>query len=801
MTVSTDIILPGVNTTGTQNTSGSAFHSSRSDILTTARTIGGVSFNGSTNIDLPGVNTAGNQNTSGKATTAGTADKATKLNTTTNGIVKTSGGDGTLSIGTLSSVDIPDNAADTSGKATTAGTADKATILATARTIGGVSFNGSANIDLPGVNTAGNQNTSGKATTAGTADKATILATARTIGGVSFNGAANIDLPGVNTAGNQNTSGKATTAGTADKATILATARTIGGVSFNGSANIDLPGVNTAGNQNTTGNAKTVTNGVYRTDSATVLSDIVTVGSGNIITDEERTKLLYNTGFWTKQPETKTLITVKPSTGLALSLNDGMIKMPSQKPVLIGYEAGLYPNNDGKYSVAIGERAGYGLNQECIAIGFAAGEDGYEHMGNVSIGHEANRIASVISGGHYGNVAVGYRAGRGGMDGHSIAIGVYSGYNGVGQSSVFIGSSAGWSGGLYGTVAIGYFVGKMNSSSTHSVLIGRQAGQGSSGNSNKHGTDVIAIGRKAAYSSADDDIIGIGSITIGSEAGEQGGVGNYSISIGYRAGQTYGPGAYNIFIGAYAANKRYGCTNSIVLNATGSEFNPIDGQNSSFYVKPIRNASANYGLFYNNTTGEITYNTASEYSLPTAASNTLGGIKVGANLTITDGVLAGTPDTNTTYSVGDGELTQKNFTTTLYNKLNGITASANNYSLPTAASNTLGGIKVGANLTITDGVLAGTPDTNTTYSVGDGELTQKNFTTTLYNKLNGITASANNYSLPTAASNTLGGIKVGANLTMTDGVLSAVGGSSLWEAYGGSQIIPSTEKKSSFELY
>jgi hypothetical protein len=63
---------------------------------------------------------------------------------------------------------------------------------------------------------------------------------------VSFNGTANINLPGVNTAGNQNTTGSAAT---------LTTARTIGGVSFNGSANINLPGVNTAGNQNTTGSA------------------------------------------------------------------------------------------------------------------------------------------------------------------------------------------------------------------------------------------------------------------------------------------------------------------------------------------------------------------------------------------------------------------------------------------------------------------------------------------------------------------------------------------------------------------
>ena len=48
-----------------------------------------------------------------------------------------------------------------------------------------------------------NQNTTGLAATA------TALATARTIGGVSFDGTANISLPGVNAAGNQNTSGTA----------------------------------------------------------------------------------------------------------------------------------------------------------------------------------------------------------------------------------------------------------------------------------------------------------------------------------------------------------------------------------------------------------------------------------------------------------------------------------------------------------------------------------------------------------------------------------------------------------------
>ena len=68
------------------------------------------------------------------------------------------------------------------------GNADTATTLETARTIGGVSFNGSANINLPGVNAAGNQSTSGNAASA------TVLATARAINGVNFNGSANITI-------------------------------------------------------------------------------------------------------------------------------------------------------------------------------------------------------------------------------------------------------------------------------------------------------------------------------------------------------------------------------------------------------------------------------------------------------------------------------------------------------------------------------------------------------------------------------------------------------------------------------
>ncbi len=133
------------------------------------------------------------------------------------------------------------------------GNADTATTLATARTIGGVSFNGSANINLPGVNSAGNQNTTGSAAT---------LTTARTIGGVSFNGSANINLPGVNSAGNQNTSGSAAT---------LTTARAINGVDFDGSAAITV-----------TAAAGTLSGDTLKSSvTASSLTSVGTLASGN----------------------------------------------------------------------------------------------------------------------------------------------------------------------------------------------------------------------------------------------------------------------------------------------------------------------------------------------------------------------------------------------------------------------------------------------------------------------------------------------------------------------------------------
>lgn len=74
------------------------------------------------------------------------------------------------------------------GKLGSASNAVSATKLATARTVGGVSFDGTASINLPGVNTAGNQNTTGNSATA------TKLATIRKINTIDFDGTADITI-------------------------------------------------------------------------------------------------------------------------------------------------------------------------------------------------------------------------------------------------------------------------------------------------------------------------------------------------------------------------------------------------------------------------------------------------------------------------------------------------------------------------------------------------------------------------------------------------------------------------------
>ena len=167
------------------------------------------------------------------------------------------------------------------------GNSDTSTVLANPRLIGGVEFNGSADINLPGVNSTGNQNTSGSAATVSNASQPNI-STLTALTAVGANGATitnsgsetvaqNLTVNGTTTVVNLSVTGTTSGINDVDTAVKLATDRLIGGVSFNGTADINLPGVNVTGNQNTTGTSVSVTNGSQ--PAITTLAGVTSIGS------------------------------------------------------------------------------------------------------------------------------------------------------------------------------------------------------------------------------------------------------------------------------------------------------------------------------------------------------------------------------------------------------------------------------------------------------------------------------------------------------------------------------------------
>jgi hypothetical protein len=161
--------------------------------------------------------------------------------------------------------------------------------------------------------------------------------------------------------------------------------------------------------------------------------------------------------------------------------------------------------------------------------------------------------------------------------------------------------------------------------------------------------------------------------------------------------------------GSVSGSASFDGSSDISINVTGGSSYTLNAATNS----SLGGVKVGAGLSIDGT-GVLTANVTSPYSLTTASNSSLGGVKVGTGLSID----------------GSGVL------------------SANSYNLSTASGSTLGGVKVGTGLSIDgSGVLSANVSTP--------------------------------YSLPTASGSTLGGIKIGTGLSIDgSGVVSVTGGGS-----------------------
>ena len=252
--------------------------------------------------------------------------------------------------------------------------------------------------------------------------------------------------------------------------------------------------------------------------------------------------------------------------------------LQGQNAVAVGYRAGQ--TRQGNSSVSIGEDAGY-ITQAAnsVAIGSAAG---FDNQGTkaISIGLNAGRTTQ-------GNaaIAMGWTAGQSNQGIAAVSIGEDAGYTTQGNAAVALGLQAGYDTQGANAVAIGYTAG-LSAQGNVAIAIGMDAGQ------SNQGTAAIAMGWGAG----------------------QGGQGNAAIAIGEDAGFT-NQGEYSVAIG-YQAGYYGQANNSIVLNASGDQINGITA--NSFTVKPIRNASTGNVLYYDQSSGEITFDVGGSGGLPVA---------------------------------------------------------------------------------------------------------------------------------------------------------------------------------------
>lgn len=219
--------------------------------------------------------------------------------------------------------------------------------------------------------------------------------------------------------------------------------------------------------------------------------------------------------------------------------------------------------------------------------------------------------------------------------------------------------------------------------------------------------------------------------TAGTTAAKTVSISNFSLVLGA-----------HVFVKFTAENSATIANLTLNVNNTGAK--PIRYKGVSLPV----NITTNVYLFvYDGTNYElVSTGMESQFSTFVPVTRTINGKQLNTDISLTGSDInfsssnnSKIPDVvnNKVDKVSGKALSTNDFTNAYKTKLDGIADGANAYSLPTASSSVLGGVKVGSGLSISGGTLSATP-----------------------------------YSLPTASGSTLGGIKVGGSLRISNGKLN-----------------------------
>lgn len=201
--------------------------------------------------------------------------------------------------------------------------------------------------------------------------------------------------------------------------------------------------------------------------------------------------------------------------------------------------------------------------------------------------------------------------------------------------------------------------------------------------------------------------------------------------------------------------------------SNGTSWTLIPSGDDPVVAQQVTYTNTTSGLTSDNVQGAI--DELSAKPIPTASANTLGGIKVGSNLSVLpDGTLSAVDTTDSediTYDNTTSHLTATNLQAAIDEVV------SKRYILPPATTNILGGVKIGSNISVdANGVISA--------SIDSADKLDYDNTTSGLNADNVQEAidELNNKEIPFASTLSPGIVQVGSNLNIntSTGVLSAV---------------------------